>query len=890
MKHVALVACSALLIINSSLFSQETTGSIEGWVFDAKGEPVVGANVVVNSVVLQGTRGGTTSSNGRFRLFSLPPGSYSVRLTHISSKPVLVEKVHVLLGHTTTLGEVVMGERQAEIQEVVIVGNRSSFDPQSTIAGVNLGEDRFKNLPIDRGYMSLMRLAPLSTPSYYGDGINIAGATGIENRYFINGADVTDGYIGASATQLPYNFVREVQIRSGAYEAEHQSSLGGIVNVVTHSGGNEPEGHAFGFFSNNRLTGSPRLTLGEPSKGEFAEYDIGVSMGGPIIRDQLWYFAAYNPRFRSEVVPVTGQEDQRGSSTTHMFAGKVTWNANDAHAFTLSVAGDPVVGRGVGENLFGQMYPYDVLDLNSYVCNIHKGSTSMILSGTHICGSTVLLESSLSIANRKFEYSPVGNSGAYSYIDLESMAIGGTYQRSFERTSQIHSGIRTTLTLAEHTLKAGLEYSGQRFESEDVWRILVRYPDDSFVLSYRNFSGKIATHTATVFLQDSWRASKQFTINLGLRWEPQILMASDGTVGQEIIGCFGPRLGVIFVPDAASADRITLSVGRFYQPVGLNLPATYLIKTVQGVDISYPQDPRIDTSGAASTTNLFSFFGNVRGLRGQYYDEIAAAYERQFSPRLKATLRGTFRGLGQGVEDGFSSKEGRLVYGNPGSPPLEEYPEVIRRNSSIELSVDYAEPSLFSVQLSYTLSRNFGNYSGLAEASYYSANSGVELWPNTSWEFQIPYMLNNALGLLPNDRTHVFKLFGSYSFEFGLTIGVDGFWMSGTPKNELGAGPLPLCWPVFLHPRGSCGRTPSIWDANLRIIYDLGSTSGRKWHPRIIVDVLHAFSQKTSLQVDEQHYWSSDDGGNQTDPNSNYGTPIQFTPPTSIRLGLEVDF
>ena len=221
------------------------------------------------------------------------------------------------------------------------------IDPRSTATGVNLTDTQFEILPIDRNYIAMVQLSPQSSPSFYGDGTNVSGATGIENRYFIDGAEVTDPWLGISGAQLPYNFVREVQVRSGAYEAEYQSSLGGIVNVVTYSGGNETHGQVFGFYTNNRFSGSSRLALGEAPRGSFSEYDVGFSLGGPIAHDRLWYFIAYNPRFQSEVVPVPGQPDQDARATTHMFASKLTWGVDEANLITFTFLGDPTAQRGV---------------------------------------------------------------------------------------------------------------------------------------------------------------------------------------------------------------------------------------------------------------------------------------------------------------------------------------------------------------------------------------------------------------------------------------------------------------------------------------------------------------------------------------------------------------
>ena len=92
-----------------------------------------------------------------------------------------------------------------------------------------------------------MALSPMATESYYGDGLNLAGSTGWENVYYIDGNNVTDPMRSSSGTNLPYNFVKEIEIKNGGYEAEFGSSIGGIANIITHSGGNQFHGQVFGF-------------------------------------------------------------------------------------------------------------------------------------------------------------------------------------------------------------------------------------------------------------------------------------------------------------------------------------------------------------------------------------------------------------------------------------------------------------------------------------------------------------------------------------------------------------------------------------------------------------------------------------------------------------------
>jgi len=185
--------------------------------------------------------------------------------------------------------------------------------------------------------------------------------------------------------------------------------------------------------------------------------------------------------------------------------------------------------------------------------------------------------------------------------------------------------------------------------------------------------------------------------------------------------------------------------------------------------------------------------------------------------------------------------------------------------------------------MSYVLSRNYGNYQGLFETE-----TGLP-GANVSGAFEYPETTEDATGLLPYDRTHAFKFYASYRFDFGVTLGAVFSWMSGTPLNEFGIGPHGY-ERIFLRPRGTAGRTPSIRDINLRLAYLLPPISSFDYQARFILDVFHIASRKEAVNYDQLHYFNIDNNGNQIDPNPTYNLPTSFQPPMSLRFGLEVSF
>ena len=333
-----------------------------------------------------------------------------------------------------------------------------------------------------RDYRSLTSLLPHAVQDPFGTEANFAGSSGLENRYFVDGVETTDPYTGLTGMRLPYNFIREIEVKTGGYEAEYRSSLGGIVNVITSSGGNEFSGQAFGFFTNNRFSGDPRVGSLEPPSGDFSQYDIGVSLGGPIVRDRLWFFAAYNPAWEREEVELTGQGFFLDKNITQTFAGKLTWQASRKTNFVLTVLGDPSERHSVGDAI-GLLVPYIGLNPDPYLDIIQRGGLNLNLKGTHFFSDRFMMEASVSWINRKDRHLPATEIGRNerAFIDAEAGTIsGGSPGWNENLSTEITFNLKGIWTTGRHTLKAGMEYRINKLDSYQDYSTITRYGDDFF--------------------------------------------------------------------------------------------------------------------------------------------------------------------------------------------------------------------------------------------------------------------------------------------------------------------------------------------------------------------------------------------------------------------------
>jgi hypothetical protein len=362
-------------------------------------------------------------------------------------------------------------------------------------------------------------------------------------------------------------------------------------------------------------------------------------------------------------------------------------------------------------------------------------------------------------------------------------------------------------------------------------------------------------------------------------------MNSESDIGQRFLDQWQPRLGFTYQLGKRGAHQVFGSYGRFYQNVSMAAPALYFISSGYYRVYFFDQDPRIDPdAGEAIVDQTFEAVEEQDGLEGQHYDEITLGYEQQITQNSKLTVRGIYRSLRNGLEDVISEETGEYVWGNPGGGKLSDFPKVKRDYTALELTFQRTGAERFNFLTTYILSRNTGNHPGVFPSDYGDG------WANASQQYDLREQLDNGDGLLPNDRTHVFKFNGSYRIGYGVTAGATFFWMSGTPLSEYGGAILDPTYNVFITQRGEAGRTPDIWDLGVRLTFDLASLWESSVHPRVIVDFLHIASQREGVNFVQRKFLSRDDDGGFTDPNPFYGEPIAFQPPAAVRLGMEIEF
>jgi hypothetical protein len=293
---LVLVFLAGSLVGSATAQTQITTGVIQGAVTDATGATLPGVTVEAKNLGTNFSRTQVTESDGRFVFLQLPPGTYTVTYTLAGFATLVQENVIVSVGQSVTLANQM---KVSGVAETVTVTSAPSLVEKTRTASANtLNETTVETTPIlGRKFEDLLTLTPgvATVQGPDGDSITFAGQRGIFNNVSLDGGDYNNGFFGEQAggqrvsVDITLEAVKEFQVIATGAPAEFGRTAGGVVNVITKSGTNDPHGSLFYFQRLEALTGD----LSDGSKlEEFHREQFGGTIGGPIQKDRAFFFAA----------------------------------------------------------------------------------------------------------------------------------------------------------------------------------------------------------------------------------------------------------------------------------------------------------------------------------------------------------------------------------------------------------------------------------------------------------------------------------------------------------------------------------------------------------------------------------------------------------------------
>jgi outer membrane receptor protein involved in Fe transport len=614
---LAVFAFTMLVFAATSSAQTSTTGTVEGVVTDPNGARVPNVSVTLSGPNMIRSQTVSTDENGIFRFTFVPPGRYTVTTAEASGfAGHKQENVEVNLSRATTVN---IALKAAGVGGVVDVVATADVDTISNTTGTNVSAEDFGKLPTGRTVQSLYTIAPTVSRSGLRDASgrdrdpSVGGSSGPENNYILDGVTTTDPAFGGGGANLPFEFVQEVEIKTGAYGAEYGKSTGGIFNVITKSGTNEFHGDVFTYFTAKSFVRDVKdsaIPFTGAAPNGFSEVDLGFDLGGPIIKDKLWFFGAFNPQYRKNFsLTQTLLEQVENKISTPFYAGKLTWGINDNHTFTFSTFGDftkqeghifPFSGFGANLASFrgiqetgGSNYAFRLNSVfsNNFIAEFSGGlhfqraNTFPELDETLVTdrfaillGGNILTPIETTVcANGTISTSCGGAAGArLAYVD----GTGGSLQRNFVRGG------------------FGLESIQDRDRNE-------------FAARLQNIWGKHTLKYGFEFVQNRYRID---TTSTG----PGLDFSSGNPIGPHRIEnrfavCERTNVTTITCPDATRQGRVQNLITNGQAPAGvttavigtvsINTPNPFLL-----LDVVRARDFTLNTLGEFTTTNTQSFY------------------------------------------------------------------------------------------------------------------------------------------------------------------------------------------------------------------------------------------------------------------------------------------
>jgi hypothetical protein len=493
----------------AALAQTTTTGTVEGVVTDPNGAVVPSAAITLSGPNLVRPQTTTSGADGSYRFASVPPGRYSIDVAGTSGfNAYKQENIEVNLSRGTTANITLSLAGTSANVDVVAT---PEIDQATNTTGTNVSTEFFSNIPTSRTVQGLYTIAPTVTRSGLRDASgrerdpSVAGSSGPENSYILDGINTTDPAFGGGGANLPFEFVQEVEIKTGAFGADQGLATGGVFNVITKSGGNEYHGDVFAYgLPKSFVRDTKNLPFTGLAPNGYSEIDAGVDIGGPIIKNRLTFFAAFNPQFRTNhYLTQTFRNDVEGKIKTPFYSGKLSWVINNNNTATFTTFGDfttekghlygqnlqAVNGFGVDEGAFqgtretgGHNY---AARLNSNISQNWIGEFSF---GMHFQRNNLIPATSLdiplvtdafAILTPTGTVAPITQTGVQGitrtgFVDY-AYVPGGTLQRNFVRSAGFglyqeqsrdrwEAAARLQNVIGNHTLKYGFEFYRNQYD------------------------------------------------------------------------------------------------------------------------------------------------------------------------------------------------------------------------------------------------------------------------------------------------------------------------------------------------------------------------------------------------------------------------------------------
>ena len=755
------VLAAALALLAPPAFSQTNpTGTLSGKVVDPQGLAVPGVTVTAESPTLQGARTATTSVNGDYIITFLPPGDYTVTF-ELSGFATVKETVRLAGSASLPLNATMVLPTMTE--SVTVVGQAAGEFNQTAQVATSYKADLIEKLPVARTVQQAALLTPGVSNTGPSGAMSISGAASFENVFMVNGVVVQDNLRNTPLNLFIEDALQETTTTTAAVSAEFGRFSGGVVNAVTKSGGNELSGSFRTTFDNDDWTALTPYPNDRRTDKIIPTYE--ATLGGPFVKDKLWFFGAMRARDFSETrsTSFTSINFPRELSEKR-YEGKLTFSPTTKH--TVKAAYTHIASTEDG-NTFGT-----IMDLGSLV-NRATPQDLLSVNYTGILNPNLFVEAQYALRKYTFQ-----GSGSTFTDPIQGTLLLDQSRSNARYWSPTFCGVcddetrdnnnfvakvsyfLSTSSAGSHSFVFGADvFDDKRFannhQSGSDYRVYgtsaILQGESVFpVFDSRTYiqwnpilvgSQGNRFRTLSFFANDSWTLGKRWRFNLGLRFDKNDGKDAIGTVVVKD-SAWSPRLSATFDPRGDGQWTASASYAKYVAAIASGVgdtsaggnPATIQYDYLgPAVNVGNPASP---VGAADALTTLFNWFNanggtnrptrgapNIPGLTARIGEDLASPNVQEFT--LGITRRLGSRGLVR--LDGIF-RQYRDFYAfdvNTGNGTVSDQfgrvydlgytvntNDVERKYKGLNFQVSYRAHERLNLGGNYTLSNAYGNFNG----------------------------------------------------------------------------------------------------------------------------------------------------------------------------------
>jgi hypothetical protein len=599
-----LTRCALLLIlvvgIGAPAHSQSIDAVIRGRATDQRGHPLPGVTVTATPERTGVQRTDVTAVDGYFALPNLPAGTYTLRADLDGFSPRVRRAQTLYVGTTVTVDFTLAVA--GPVEQVTVRGTLPLLETTKNTLSRIVQKEEIDALPVvDRNFNDLAAMAPgVSKTGVYG-GVDINGSRDFQNAYQLDGVSAERQHLGDQRTAYAQDWVQEFQVLTSQYAAEFGQATGGVLNAVTRSGTNRLSGRAYGFFRNGAWDATPEFAGTKPPLGERR---VGVTLGGPILKNRVFYFGGFerlhtaasnivNSTFAS-ANGVFPSRDERSLSLVKIdgFAGpnevvRLRYNALRQQSSGSSIGGTSTEEHG----RFSEVSGDDIVGGWTWV------SPAALVNELRVARNTITPVGGCNFAARN----PPGTwfERAYPGAQFGCPVNFGTIAENQWQFVENVMWVR-----GQHDVKIGIQaartgstgdfrnFRDGRYSFDRDLAFDLASPNSypiAFVMIEGPTAWNVSSSSIGTFAQDNWRITDALALSVGVRYDVDSAVTALNSMIRtngglhSVDGDFdniAPRAGVAWTPFHDRRTLLRAGAGLYYDQNHNNVGSTVLLNNI----------------------------------------------------------------------------------------------------------------------------------------------------------------------------------------------------------------------------------------------------------------------------------------------------------------------